>query len=84
MVNEKIRQVFALAREDIYFILIIIMLGVTMYWSAIIVNPILEIAENQHQLAKIAISQNERIIQMLSNGTDKTTQDLIIKSLEKN
>ena len=61
------------------FAIIFVMLGINMYWSAFIIDPILQIAENQHDLAKIAITQNERIIDILTNGTDNSTADLINK-----
>ena len=61
--------------------IIIFMLGINMYWSAFIIDPILQIVENQRILAKVAVTQNERIIDILTNGTDDTTNELLIEAL---
>lgn len=49
-------------REELPFIIIIFMLGVNMIWTAAIIDPVLQIIENQRVLARIAIIQNEEIL----------------------
>ena len=55
-----------------------------MYWSAFIIDPILQIIDNQHKLALVAVTQNERIIDILTNGTDITTTELLVETLNLN
>jgi hypothetical protein len=60
-----------------YFV-IFIMLGIVMYWSAIIIDPVLQIAKNQLAIGKIGIAQNERIMQILTNDTTtNNTKDIV-------
>jgi hypothetical protein len=67
-----IKDAFRLTRIELLWCIIIIMLGINMYWSAVIVQPVLDIARNQIFVAKIGIAQNERIIDILTNGTNET------------
>ena len=45
MVDDAVRRVFALSRQDIYFIIIILMLAVKMAFNFSLVEPIRKIQE---------------------------------------
>lgn len=45
MVDDAVKRVFALSRQDIYFIVIIIMLGVQMGFSFSLIEPIRNLQE---------------------------------------
>ena len=45
MVDDAVRRVFALSRQDIYFMIIIVMLGVQMAFNFTLIEPIREIQE---------------------------------------
>ena len=75
---------FPLSRIELMWCIVIFMLGVNMYWSAFIIDPILQIIDNQHKLALVAVTQNERIIDILTNGTDITTTELLVETLNLN
>ena len=45
MVDDAVRRVFALSRQDIYFIIIILMLGINMAFNFSLVEPIRNIQE---------------------------------------
>jgi hypothetical protein len=79
MVDEKIKRTFSLSREDIYFIVIIVMVGVNMWFTYTLVDPILQLQQNQYRFTYIGIAQNERILDVLTNGTDDSTADIINK-----
>jgi hypothetical protein len=63
------RKGFPFTRIEVLWTIMIVMLGINMYWTAILIDPILQIAENQRNLAKIAITQNEQILDLLRNDT---------------
>ena len=46
MVDDAVKRVFALSRQDVYFIVIIVMLGVIMAFNFSLVEPIRDIQEN--------------------------------------
>ena len=83
-VEENKKMKFPLNRQELMWCIIIFMLGVNMYWSAFIIDPILQIIDNQHKLALVAVTQNERIIDILTNGTDITTTELLVETLNLN
>ena len=45
MVDDAVKRVFALSRQDIYFIIIIVMLGVQMAFSFSLIEPIRNLQE---------------------------------------
>ena len=45
MVDDAVKRVFALSRQDIYFIVIILMLAVNMAFNFSLVEPVREIQE---------------------------------------
>ena len=49
MVDDAVKRVFALSRQDIYFIIIIIMLGMQMAFNFSLIEPIREIQERIHE-----------------------------------
>ena len=69
MVNEGVKRAFALSKQDIYFMIVILMLALTMYWSAIVIDPILDIAETQQDELNLATKQQEEIIENGDNNT---------------
>jgi exosome complex RNA-binding protein Rrp42 (RNase PH superfamily) len=73
------RRVFDLSRQDIYFIIIILMVAVNMAFTYSLIDPTLQLQENQYRIAYVGVAQNERILDILTNGTDDTTQDVINK-----
>jgi hypothetical protein len=54
---------FPFTRQEFLWLIIIVMLGVNMFWTASLIQPILQITENQRRLAEIAIAQNLRIFE---------------------
>ena len=73
-----------ISRQTLSFAIIFVLLGINMYWSAIIVDPIREINERQLFLARIAITQNEKIIELLqpANTTENATKEIIVDILK--
>jgi hypothetical protein len=69
---------FPLTRQEFLWLIIIVMLGVNMYWTAAQITPIQQIAENQRELAEVAIAQNLRIFEqtekiiIILNSTEPT------------
>src|SRR5262245_38335162 len=51
-----------LIREDYKFFIIFVMLGAVMYWTAIVVEPTLNLAEQNKDQNKLIIEQNQEII----------------------
>ena len=45
MVDDAVKRVFALSRQDIYFIIIIVMLGVNMAFNFSLVEPVRNIQQ---------------------------------------
>ena len=45
MVDDAVKRVFALSRQDIYFIIIILMLGINMAFNFSLVEPVRNIQE---------------------------------------
>ena len=45
MVDDAVKRVFALSRQDIYFIIIILMLGINMAFNFSLVDPLRNIQE---------------------------------------
>jgi spore coat protein CotH len=67
---------FPFTRQEFLWLIIIVMLGVNMFWTASLIQPIIQITDNQRRLAEIAIAQNLRIFEqteriiILLNTTD--------------
>ena len=47
------------------------MLGVVMYWTGIVVQPTLDIAQTQEKQINLAIKQNHEIIENQNNNSDE-------------
>ena len=88
MVDKKeVRRVVSLSKQDIYFMIVILMLALVMYWTAIVVQPTLDIAENQKKETELAIKQQDEIISNQNNNTEQIqqsidTQQVILKAVE--
>ena len=53
MVDDAVKRVFALSRQDIYFIVIILMLGVQMAFNFSLIEPLRDIQERiEHEQEK--------------------------------
>ena len=57
MVDDAVRRVFALSRQDVYFIVIIVMLGVVMAFNFSLVEPIRDIQENIEHDQRVEIAK---------------------------
>jgi uncharacterized membrane protein YjgN (DUF898 family) len=77
--KREVKRIFSLSRQEIFFVIIIFMLGVNMAFTFSLVNPILEIIENQYRIAYVGVAQNERILDLLTNGTDNSTAEILEK-----
>lgn len=76
--HETIKRTFYLSREEFLYVILIAMTGVNMYWTAILLDPIqklneLQLDEQQYNTkqAKVAIQQNQKIIDNQNNNTDR-------------
>ena len=45
MVDDSVKRIFALSRQDIYFIILIIMMGIIMAFNFSLVEPVRDIQE---------------------------------------
>lgn len=77
MVDKKI---FDLSRQDIYFIIIILMVAVNMAFTYSLIDPILQITKNQYRIAYVGVAQNERILDIITNSTDNSTAEILEKA----
>ena len=91
MVNENTRnemkRVVALSKQDIYFMIVILMLALVMYWTGIVVQPTLDIAKKEQEQTDLAIKQQNEIISHQNNNTQQIqqsidTQDQIIQAVQ--
>ena len=57
MVDDAVKRVFALSRQDIYFIIIILMLGIQMAFNFSLVEPIRDIQERIEHDQRIEIAK---------------------------
>lgn len=69
MVDDSIRRVFALSRQDIYFMIIIVMLGINMAFNFSLVEPIREIQERIEHDQRIEIA---RVVEELRATHNRT------------
>ena len=80
MVNDntkkEMQRVVALSKQDIYFMIVILMLALVMYWTGIVVQPTLDIAENQQEQTDLAIKQQNEIISHQNNNTEQIQQSI--------
>jgi len=83
MVDEKTkksaRRIFDLSRQDIYFIIIILMVAVNMGFTYSLIDPTLQLQKNQYRIAYVGVAQNHRILDILTNGTDNSTAEILDK-----
>jgi hypothetical protein len=75
------KRIFHINRMEFLWIILIVMLGVDMYWTASLINPVRQISEDQLLIARVGITQNERIIQILSNETSTNETKNIIANI---
>jgi hypothetical protein len=75
-----------LNRFEFLWVILIVMIGINMFWTASLIDPIRQIAQNQLFLAKVGITQNERIIDMLqpANSTENATRDIVANIIRDN
>jgi hypothetical protein len=71
MVDDAVRRVFALSRQDIYFIVIILMLGVQMAFNFSLVEPIRQIQERIEHDQRVEIA---RVIEELRDTHNSSRQ----------
>ena len=64
MVDDAVKRVFALSRQDIYFIIIIVMFGLQMGFNFSLVEPVREIQEAIHR------AQQNEILPLLEDLQD--------------
>lgn len=88
MVDKKeVQRVVSLSKQDIYFMIVILMLALVMYWTGIVVQPTLDIAENQQKQTELAIKQQDEMISNQNNNTEAIqqsidTQQVILKAVQ--
>ena len=85
--KKEMKRVVSLSKQDIYFMIVILMLALVMYWTSIVVQPTLDIAENQKEQTDLAIKQQNEIIDNQNNNTAKIqqsidTQQVILKAVQ--
>lgn len=49
MVDDSVKRIFALSKQDIYFIVIIIMLGINMGFNFSLVEPVRDVQDAIHE-----------------------------------
>lgn len=69
MVDDAVKRVFSLSRQDIYFIVVILMLAVNMGFNFSLVEPVRDIQE------KIQQEQEEEIRPLLEDLRDVHTNN---------
>jgi hypothetical protein len=57
MVDDAVKRVFALSRQDIYFIVIILMLGVQMAFNFSLIEPVRDIQERIEHDQRVEIAK---------------------------
>ena len=57
MVDDAVKRVFALSRQDVYFIVIILMLGVQMAFNFSLVEPLRQIQERIEHDQRVEIAK---------------------------
>ena len=72
MVDDAVRRVFALSRQDIYFMIIIIMLGVQMAFSFSLIEPLREIQERIQHDQRVEIAKVIEEIRATHNSSGQT------------
>jgi hypothetical protein len=85
--KKEMKRVVSLSKQDIYFIIVILMLALTMYWSAIVIQPITDIAENQKEELTMAVEQQNEILDNQNNNTEQIqasieTQQAILAAVQ--
>ena len=85
--KKEMKRVVALSKQDIYFMIVILMLALVMYWTGIVVQPTLDIAKKEQEQTDLAIKQQNEIISHQNNNTQQIqqlidTQDQIIQAVQ--
>jgi hypothetical protein len=71
MVDDSLKRVFALSRNDIYFIVIILMLGVQMAFNFSLVEPIRDIQERIEHDQRVEIAKIIEEIRDTHNSSER-------------
>ena len=69
MVDYAVKRVFALSRQDIYFIIIILMLGVQMAFSFSLIDPLRVIQERIEHDQRVEIAKVIEAIRETHNSS---------------
>ena len=72
MVDDAVRRVFALSRQDVYFIVIILMLGVQMAFSFSLIEPLRQIQERIEHDQRVEIAKVIEEIRDTHNSSGQT------------
>ena len=75
MVDDAVKRVFSLSRQDIYFIIIIFMLGVQMAFSFSLIEPLREIQERIQHDQRVEIAKVIEEIRDTHNSSGQTQND---------
>ena len=71
MVDDAVKKVFALSRQDIYFIVIILMLGVQMAFTFSLVEPLRIIQERIEHDQRVEIAKIIEEIRSTHNNSSR-------------
>ena len=72
MVDDAVKRVFALSRQDIYFIVIILMLGVQMAFNFSLIEPLRDIQERIEHDQRVEIAKVLDEIRDTHNSSGQT------------
>jgi hypothetical protein len=72
MVDDAVKRVFALSRQDIYFIVIILMLGVQMAFNFSLIEPIRDIQERIEHDQRVEIA---KVIEEIRDSHNASLRD---------
>ena len=76
MVDDAVKRVFALSRQDIYFIVIILMLGVQMAFNFSLIEPLRDIQERIEHDQRVEIAKVVEEIRDTHNSSGQTVYRL--------
>ena len=76
MVDDAVKRVFALSRQDVYFIVIIVMLGVQMAFNFSLIEPVRDIQERIEHDQRVEIAKVVEEIRDTHNSSVQIDRNL--------
>ena len=74
MVDDAVKRVFALSRQDIYFMIIILMLGVQMAFNFSLIEPVRDIQERIEHDQRVEIA---KVIEEIRDAHNASLRDAV-------